>query len=128
MSSFIQRRLTMEQRQHERFPAHFRSAFSSVNRVEGEGTVVDLSLRGCGIVCRTAIHPGTTLTLRIQVPGPETALTVRQAVVRWCRDGRIGLEFLSLSPEEWARLQRLVKALTRHPYEQTHETQEHPGA
>lgn len=118
----------MEHRQHERFPAHFRSAFSSVNRVEGEGTVVDLSLRGCGIVCHTAIHPGTTLTLRIHVPDPETTLTVQQAVVRWCRDGRIGLEFLSLPPDEWARLQRLVKELTRHPYERTHDRQEGPGA
>jgi hypothetical protein len=118
----------MEQRQHERFPAHFRSAFSSVKRVEGNGTVVDLSLRGCGIVSQTAVHPGTTLTLRIHVPVPETTLTVRQAIVRWCRDGRIGLEFLSLPPDEWARLQRIVKALTRHPYERNHETQEDAGA
>lgn len=128
MSPPNQHRPTMEQRQHERFPAQFRSAFSSVNRVEGEGTVVDLSLRGCGIVSQTAIHPGTTLTLHIHVPAPETTLTVQQAVVRWCRDGRIGLEFLSLPPEEWARLQRLVKELTRHPYERTHDTQESPGA
>jgi len=118
----------MEQRQHERFPAHFRSAFSSVNRVEGDGTVVDLSLRGCGIVSQTAMHPGTTLTLRIHLPDPETMLTVQQAVVRWCRDGRIGLEFQSLPPDEWARLQRIVKALTRHPYERTHDAQEGSGA
>lgn len=117
----------MEQRQHERFPAHFRSAFSSVNRVEGDGTVVDLSLRGCGIMTHTAIHPGTTLTLRIHMPDPETQLTVQQAVVRWCRDGRIGLEFLSLPPDEWARLQRIVKALSRHPYERTDDQQESPG-
>jgi hypothetical protein len=118
----------MEQRQQPRFPTRFRSAFSSVNRVDGEGTVVDLSLRGCGIASQTAIHPGTTLTLRIHVPEPETALTVQQAVVRWCRDGRIGLEFVSLPPDEWARLQRIVKALTRHPYELAHDRPEKSGA
>lgn len=99
-----------------------------MNRVDGEGTVVDLSLRGCGIASQTAIHPGTTLTLRIHVPEPETTLTVQQAVVRWCRDGRIGLEFVSLPPDEWARLQRLVKALTRHPYELAHDRPEKSGA
>ena len=99
-----------------------------MNRVDGEGTVVDLSLRGCGIASQTAIHPGTTLTLRIHVSEPETALTVQQAVVRWCRDGRIGLEFVSLPPDEWARLQRLVKDLTRHPYELAHDRPEKSGA
>ena len=34
-----------------------RSSFSSVNRVNGEGRVVDLSLRGCGIVTPAAVHP-----------------------------------------------------------------------
>ncbi len=89
--------------------------------------MVDLSLRGCGIVSKTVVHPGTTLALRIQVQDHETALTIQQAVVRWCRDARIGLEFVSLQPDEWTRLQHIVKELTRQPYERTHDTQEGPG-
>jgi len=92
-----------------------------VNRVEGEGRVVDLSLRGCGIVTSAAVHPGTTLTVRIDQSPDEAALTVQQAVVRWCRNGRIGLEFVTLQPDEWVRLQALVKDLTRQPYERTDE-------
>ena len=114
----------MDQRHHPRFPVQFRSSFSSVNRVGGDGNVVDLSLRGCGIVTPTAVHPGTTLELRIHMPGHEIPLMIQQGVVRWCRDGRIGLEFLSLQPDEWARLQNIVKELTRQPYERTNDTRE----
>ncbi len=117
----------MDQRKHERFAVRFQSSFSSVNRVEGEGKVVDLSLRGCGVVSQTAVHPGTTLTLRIQAQDNETALTITQAVVRWCRDGRIGIEFLSLQPDEWTRLQSIVKDLSRQPYERRHDNQEDSG-
>ena len=40
---------TEEKRRHIRFPVQFRSTFSSVNVVggEGEGTLGDLSVRGC---------------------------------------------------------------------------------
>ena len=106
----------MDQRHHPRFSVHFRSSFSSVNRVGGEGNVVDLSLRGCGILSATAVHPGTTLEL-----------TIQQAVVRWCRDGRIGIEFVSLQPDEWTRLQGIVKELTRQPYERANDRQDGPG-
>ena len=111
----------MDQRQHQRVSVHFQSSFSSVNRVEGEGHVVDLSLRGCGIVTSAAVHPGTTLTVRIHEPAHDAPLTVQQAVVRWCRNGRIGLEFVTLQPDDWVRLQALVKDLTRQPYERTDE-------
>lgn len=117
----------MDQRLHPRFPVRFQSAFSSVNRVGGEGSVVDLSLRGCGIVSPIAAHPGTTLELRIHVPGRDAPLTIQQAVVRWCRDGRIGLEFLTLQPGEWAWLQNIVKELDRQPYERTNDTQDSVG-
>ncbi len=92
-----------------------------MNRVDGEGHAIDLSLRGCGIVTQTAVHPGTTLTIRIHQSPDEAALTVQQAVVRWCRNGRIGLEFVTLQPDEWVRLQAIVKDLTRQPYERTDE-------
>ena len=94
----------MDQRHHPRFSVHFRSSFSSVNRVGGEGNVVDLSLRGYA-----------------------AALTIQQAVVRWCRDGRIGIEFVSLQPDEWTRLQGIVKELTRQPYERANDRQDGPG-
>ncbi len=112
----------MDQRRHQRVSVRFHSSFSSVNRVEGEGHVVDLSLRGCGILTQAAVHPGTTLTVRMHQAPDEAALTVQQAVVRWCRNGRIGLEFVTLQPDEWVRLQAIVKDLTRQPYERRDES------
>ena len=114
----------MDQRQQPRIPVRFHSTFTSVNLVEGNGTLIDLSLRGCGILSSVDILPGTTIQLRIETTGKQGLLTIGQAVVRWCRNGRAGLEFLSMQPEEWARLQDMVKALHRHPYEQTNENGE----
>jgi hypothetical protein len=114
----------MDQRQHSRYPVRFHSSFSSVNLIAGDGIVVDLSLRGCCILSALDILPGTTLELRIYTSDSGAPLAVEQAVVRWCREGRVGLEFLSLQPGEWARLQDLVKSLNRQPYERTSDAQE----
>jgi hypothetical protein len=107
----------MEQRQVRRFSVQFRSSFTSLNIVDGEGTVVDLSLRGCRIDSPTPVQPGTSLQLRVQISGDEPVLTVQEAVVRWSRGPQFGLEFVTLAPEEWARIQHTVTDLERHPYE-----------
>jgi hypothetical protein len=109
----------MDQRQQPRIPVRFHSSFSSVNLVQGEGTLIDLSLRGCGVLSSVDILPGTTLQLRIETAGKQGLLTIGQAVVRWYCNGRAGLEFLSMQPDEWARLQAVVKERDRSPYERT---------
>jgi len=107
----------MDKRQHPRFPARFHSSFSSVTMVSGEGNVVDLSLRGCCVECKTPVHVGNTLTIRVHMLPEELPITIREAIVRWTREGRFGIEFLSLAPEEWARLQLTVTQLELHPYQ-----------
>ncbi len=108
----------MENRKHLRFPVHFHSSFSSANTVSGEGTVGDLSIRGCRVFSLIDVKPGTTLELRIIVSDEEPSLQVNQAIVRWSRDGAFGLEFLSLTTDEWARLQHVVKDLETKPFQQ----------
>ena len=39
----------MEQRKNPRFPVRFRSSFTSLNIVGGDGNITDLSLRGCRV-------------------------------------------------------------------------------
>jgi hypothetical protein len=116
----------MDKRQHPRFPAKFHSSFTSVTVVSGEGNVVELSLRGCCVESKTPVHSGSTLTIRVHMLPDEAPITVREAVVRWTREGRFGIEFLSLVPEEWVRLQQTVAQLELHPYEKkpTEETSE----
>ncbi len=107
----------MEQRQSPRFPVRFRSSFTSLNIVGGDGNIVDLSLRGCRVESGTAVRPGTSLELRIQVSDDEPPLNIQEAVVRWSRSEQFGLEFVTLAPEEWARLQHTVTQLELHPYQ-----------
>jgi len=107
----------VEHRQHPRFPVQFRSSFSSANIVSGEGTLADLSIRGCRILSATEVKAGSTLQLRVDMSGGKPPIQVTQAVVRWCRDRSFGLEFVSLTPDEWARLQDVVKDLELEPYQ-----------
>jgi len=85
--------------------------------VSGAGNLTDLSIRGCCVSSPTAVKPGTTLQLRVDVSDDEPPIQVTQAVVRWCRDRSFGLEFASLTPDEWARLQHVVKELELEPYQ-----------
>ena len=107
----------MEHRQHPRFPVQFSSSFSSANIVSGEGNLIDLSIRGCRVISPTPVKSGTTLQLRVDVSDDEPPIQVKQAVVRWCRDRSFGLEFASLTPDEWARLQHVVRELELEPYQ-----------
>jgi len=107
----------VEHRQHPRFPVQFRSSFSSANIVSGEGTLADLSIRGCRILSATEVKAGTTLQLRVDMSGGKPPIQVTQAVVRWCRDRSFGLEFVSLTPDEWARLKDVVKDLELETYQ-----------
>jgi len=115
----------MEQRKHPRFPVQFRSSFSSANVVSGEGNLGDLSIRGCRVFSLIEVKPGTALELRIHVPGNDAPVCIRQAVARWYRESSFGLEFVTLTPEEWRRLQHVVKQLELQPYEREQEQRQH---
>jgi hypothetical protein len=107
----------MEQRKDTRFPVQFRSSFSSANVVSGQGTLSDLSIRGCRVFSLIEVKPGTTLQLRVHASDHEPPIQVSQAVVRWFRSGSFGCEFVTLSPDEWAKLQHVVKDLEMQPFE-----------
>jgi hypothetical protein len=107
----------MEQRKSPRFSVRFRSSFTSLNIVGGEGSILDLSLRGCRVESPTEVRPGTSLELRVQVSEDEPQLVIQEAVVRWSRIQQFGLQFVTLAPEEWARLQHIVTELEQHPYQ-----------
>ena len=90
-----------EKRRHMRFPVQFRSTFSSVNVVggEGEGTLADLSVRGCRVESRAVVKTGTALQLQLYLPD-ETAHLATVAAVRWARGAAFGAEFVDMPDEE----------------------------
>ena len=107
----------MEHRKNIRFRVQFRSSFSSIAMVGGEGSLVDLSLRGCRIESPTDVQPGASLEVRIAAREHEPSIQIQQALVRWSRGRQFGLEFVTMAPEEWARLQHTVKQIEMEPYE-----------
>ena len=114
----------MEQRKDTRFPVEFRSSFSSANVVSGDGTLNDLSVRGCRVFSLIAMKPGTVLQLRIHASDDEPPIQISQAVVRWFRARSFGCEFVNLTPDEWARLHHVIKELELHPFQRHHEDSE----
>ena len=107
----------MEQRKNFRFHVQFRSSFSSIAMVGGEGSLVDLSIRGCRIESPTDVQPGASLEVRITTIEHEPPIQIQQSLVRWSRGRQFGLEFETMAPEEWARLQHTVKQIEMEPYE-----------
>lgn len=111
----------MDRRKDARFPVQFKSSFSSANLIVGNGTLSDLSIRGCQVASRTTVKPGTTLRLDIHMSESESPIQVSQSVVRWVRENSFGCEFVTIQPPDWPRLQRLIKELQRQPYQKTEE-------
>ena len=107
----------MEQRKNLRFHVQFRSSFSSVGMVGGEGDIIDLSIRGCRIESPTDVQPGASLKVRIETTEYEPPIQIQQALVRWSRGREFGLEFVTMDTDEWARLQHTMKQIEMEPYE-----------
>jgi len=88
------------------YPANIQSDIGA-----GEGVLIDLSPTGCRIRSDIALNAGTYLALRIAVAQEPTPLAVEVSVVRWCKDGHFGVEFLRYSQGDRERVTDLVAAL-----------------
>jgi hypothetical protein len=107
----------MEHRKTLRFHAQFRSSFSSISMVGGEGSLMDLSIRGCRIESLVEVKPGAALEVQIKTAEQGPPIHIQAAVVRWSRDRQFGLEFEVIAPSEWAHLQDIVKQIELEPYQ-----------
>ena len=114
----------MEQRKSLRFPVNFRSSFSSIGMVGGEGSLVDLSIRGCRIESPVDVQPGASLEVLIKAIEHEPPIQIQAAIVQWSRGREFGLEFEVISPTEWAHLQDVVKQIEMEPYERAQQQKE----
>ncbi|MBA2252611.1 MAG: response regulator [Nitrospirales bacterium] len=76
-------------RAHPRFQVSHAVLFSG--RVDGHGTVSNLSQNGCQIQSSCMVRPDNYLTLLLSLP--DAPLKINVAVVRWNRPGVFGVEF-----------------------------------
>jgi hypothetical protein len=58
-----------------------------------------------------ALDAGAYLALQIAISQERTPLAVEVSVVRWCKDGHFGVEFLRYSQGDRERVTDLVEAL-----------------
>ena len=77
----------------------------------GEGVFLDLSPTGCKMRSDIALSAGTYLALQIAVAHEPIPLAVEVSVVRWCKDGHFGVEFLRYSQGDRERVTNLVGGL-----------------
>ncbi|MDK2744385.1 MAG: PilZ domain-containing protein [Nitrospira sp.] len=91
------------------FPVWFRhreSAFSS--DAAKEGTIDNLSIRGCRIRSTAPIRIGSRLELEFQYSDSSFPVTIDEAIVRSAVDGAIGLRFTRLHRDDERRIRHIV--------------------
>jgi hypothetical protein len=73
--------------------------------------LLDLSPTGCRMRSDVTLNAGTYLALQIAISHERTPLAVEVSVVRWCKDGHFGVEFLRYSQGDRERVTNLLEAL-----------------
>lgn len=100
----------MQPRRRVRVPVGYPTSIHSDIGV-GEGVLLDLSPTGCKMQSDIALSTGAYLALRIAVAQERAPLAVEVSVVRWCKDGHFGVEFLRYSQGDRERVTNLVAGL-----------------
>ena len=103
--------MTMHPRCYLRVPVRY-PARIQCDTGAGEGVLFDLSPTGCRMRSDIALNAGTYLTLQISISEEPTPLAVEVSIVRWCKDGHLGVEFLRYSQGDRERVTRLLGNLT----------------
>lgn len=100
----------VDQREYERLPVRRPAAFSG-DQMHGEGTVTELSIRGCTLETGTRLVEGALLRMSFHPTGQDPSVEVEAAVVRSVRGSGAGLEFLRIQPQEKESLRRVLMRL-----------------
>ncbi len=99
-------------RKFPRFPIAMASTLVQRDQLRYKASVKDLSRKGCRMESLIRPFTGMQLELVLQPPGEPTPLTISNAAVRWTGSHGIGVEFLTITPSEQERLDRLLKKLS----------------
>ena len=100
----------MQPRCRLRVPVDYPASIQS-DTGAGEGVLLDLLRTGCRMRNDIALNTGTYLALQIAISQERTPLAVEVSIVRWCKDGHFGVEFLRYGQGDRERVSNLVAAL-----------------
>lgn len=98
---------TPDSRAYHRYPVIYPVIFGGAPCV-GEGTVADLSLTGCSIVCDQTVLTDSYVKLSVILPDPTLSLFIELGKIRWVREQTFGVEFIRLPTITRDRLDRVV--------------------
>lgn len=91
--------------------ARFALSITFSGDAEGEGAVINLSLKGCKVDSDAGVKVGDAMSLILLLPGGEPPTTVDLALVRWVQGPCFGLEFVSIGSAEVTRLRRFLTSV-----------------
>jgi hypothetical protein len=83
----------MQPRCHPRIYVEYSASIQS-DTGAATGILFDLSATGCRLQSDMTVEAGTYLALQVDIPKHRTSLAVDVSIVRWCKDGQFGVEFL----------------------------------
>jgi len=101
-------------RSHTRIPVQVAGCFAYGSGGWVDGIVVDLSSGGCRIETRSRIQAPSYLQLILTASAEDLPISIDLAVVRWVKDGKIGIRFLSVQAEQHKRLLGLLAGDGQH--------------
>lgn len=81
--------------------------------------IYDVSLNGCRIQSDREFVPGAFVMVRIWVPGVKEPIDIDQAVIRWERQGEIGVQIVGLSNGADFQLARYIESLLAQAHHET---------
>jgi hypothetical protein len=92
-----------EHRRYFRCPVEVPATLRRPGMPEIRAHVVNISEGGIAIVTTALLKPGIEVRVELTLPGYESPF-IAESTVCWCREGHIGLQFISLPQEIKAKL------------------------
>ena len=97
-----------DRREYGRMPMNFPASFSC-DRVEGSGTVVEISMDGCSLQANTIVAQGSIVRMALKFSEELAPVNLEAAIVRTARTNLMGIEFLRFQHRDRERLQIFIR-------------------
>ena len=103
-------RVPLDRRDAERLPTRIPVTIHWKDGGQGQGTVRDLSVSGCGIETEAAVPVGALVLLQLEPEG-EPPIDIDVGEVRSRQTRRIGVRFSRVAPTHAERVRQIVQRL-----------------
>lgn len=95
-------------RTYHRFTLFYPVVFGGAPFV-GEGTLANLSLTGCSVMCDREVLCGSDVRVSVLLPNQTPALSIDLGTIKWVQGCQFGVEFLRLPVEARQRLDNMLR-------------------